>query len=118
MADGRKSHGGLADRLRGIVSTYEYCLNHRVDFRIHFTSPFNLEDLLLPNEYDWRIGAGEISYNPTFSTPVYIDSNSRYPEADCRFQRKMAEKYLGSRFSADSYIYQYVLCRRSFWLVV
>lgn len=98
MADGRKSHGGLADRLRGIVSTYEYCLNHRVDFRIHFTSPFNLEDLLLPNEYDWRIGAGEISYNPTFSTPVYIDSNSRYPEADCRFQRKMAEKYLGRDF--------------------
>lgn len=98
MADGRKSHGGLADRLRGIVSTYEYCLNHRVDFRIHFTSPFNLEELLLPNEYDWRIGAGEISYNPTFSTPVYIDSNSRYPEADCRFQRKMAEKYLGRDF--------------------
>ena len=47
MADGRKSHGGLADRLRGIVSTYEYCLNHRVEFRIKFKSPKKIEDLLI-----------------------------------------------------------------------
>ncbi|MEG2150383.1 MAG: hypothetical protein RRY36_04085, partial [Bacteroidaceae bacterium] len=54
MADGRKSHGGLADRLRGMISTYKYCLEHEVEFRIHFTSPFELGELLVPNEYDWR----------------------------------------------------------------
>lgn len=93
MADGRKKHGGLADRLRGMITTYKYCLDHHVDFRIHFTSPFELEELLIPNEYDWRIRADEISYHSSYSLPVYIDS-SRYPEADRTFQRKMAEKFL------------------------
>ena len=46
MADGRKCDGGLADRLRGIVSTYEYCLNHRVDFSINFKIPIKIEYLL------------------------------------------------------------------------
>lgn len=97
MADGRKSHGGLADRLRGIVTTYKYCLEHQVEFRIHFTNPFELEELLVPNEYDWRIGADEISYNSSYSLPVYIDS-SRYPKSDVIFQRKLADKYLGKDY--------------------
>lgn len=97
MADGRKKHGGLADRLRGIVSTYKYCLEHQIDFRIHFTDPFELEDLLTINEYDWRIQADEISYNSLDSLPVYIDS-SRYPEADRFFQLRLAEKMLGKNY--------------------
>ena len=91
MADGRKKHGGLADRLRGMISTFKYCQEHNLEFRIHFTSPFELEDLLIPNQYDWRIRNDEISYNSSFSLPVYIDS-SHYPEADRAFQRKMTEK--------------------------
>ncbi|MDD3039670.1 hypothetical protein [Bacteroides sp.] len=97
MADGRKRHGGLADRLRGIVSTYKYCLEHNLEFRIHFTSPFELRDLLVPNAYDWEIRDDEISYNSSFSLPVYIDS-SHYPEADMIFQRKMAEKMLSKDY--------------------
>lgn len=93
MADGRKKHGGLADRLRGIISTYKYCLEHQVDFRIHFTEPFVLEELLVPSEYDWRINSDEISYNSLDSLPVYIDS-SCYPEADRQYQRELAEKLL------------------------
>lgn len=97
MADGRKSHGGLADRLRGIISTYKYCLEHKLDFRIHFTSPFELRDLLVPNEYNWEICDDDVSYNSSFSLPVYIDS-SHYPKADMVFQRKMADKMLSKDF--------------------
>ena len=103
MADGKKKHGGLADRLRGIVTTYKYCLDHQIDFRIHFTSPFKLEDLLVPKDYNWFINERDISYNSKCSLPVYIDS-SKYPEADCLYQAKLAEKYL-SRHYKQIHIY-------------
>lgn len=104
MADGRKKHGGLADRLRGMVTTYKYCLEHHIDFRIHFTSPFELEELLIPNKYDWRISADEISYNSSCSLPVYIDS-SPYTEADLIFQRKMADKFLSNEDFKQIHLY-------------
>lgn len=97
MADGRKRHGGLADRLRGIVSTYKYCLEHQIDFRIHFISPFQLEELLIPNKYCWKIQENEISYNSSSSLPVYINSNL-HSKNDKAFQRKMAEKYFAKDY--------------------
>lgn len=97
MADGRKKHGGLADRLRGIATTYKYCLDHQINFRIHFKSPFKLEDLLVPKDYNWHIDERDISYNSRCSLPVYIDS-SKYPEADQVYQAKMSEKYLSQDY--------------------
>ena len=61
MVDGRFSHGGLSDRLKGIISLYAYCKARHKDFRINFTSPFNLSDYLVPNKYDWRISPEEIT---------------------------------------------------------
>lgn len=97
MADGRKRHGGLADRLRGIISTYKYCLEHHIDFRIYFVSPFRLDQLLIPNEYNWIVSEKEISYNSLSSLPVYIDSNVR-SNNDIAFQRKMTEKYFAKDY--------------------
>ncbi|MCL2650001.1 MAG: hypothetical protein FWD60_03115 [Candidatus Azobacteroides sp.] len=48
-------HGGLADRLKGIISTFHYCLCKGIEFRINHTYPFNLTDYLLPNEYNWKL---------------------------------------------------------------
>lgn len=98
MFDGRKRHGGLADRLRGIATTWLFCREHGLDFRIHFVSPFRLEEYLLPNDYDWRIDPEEISYNIRDARPVYISSSNRYPERDKAFQRKMAEKFFGEEY--------------------
>ena len=74
MFDGRKRHGGLADRLRGICTTYCFCREQGIDFRLHFSSPFRLEEFLVPNQYDWRIAEQEISYNALDAHPVYIAS--------------------------------------------
>lgn len=63
MVDGRYLQGGLADRLRGITSVYDYCKKHNVSFKIKFTSPFLLNNYLQPNKYDWTINEKDICYN-------------------------------------------------------
>ncbi|MBR5850219.1 MAG: hypothetical protein IKZ12_04075 [Alistipes sp.] len=98
MFDGRKRHGGLADRLRGLATTYIFCRERGLDFRIHFVSPFRLEEYLEPNGYDWRIAPEEICYNSCDARPVYISSSNRYPERDKAFQRKMAELFFGEEY--------------------
>lgn len=94
MSDGRRCHGGLADRLRCIATVYKYCQNHGVDFRINFTSPFMLDEYLEPNEYDWRINPSDISYNKADSHPVYMYTSGDKGEREMRFQRRVAEKLL------------------------
>ncbi len=63
MANGFVLHGGLADRIKGILSVYSWCLSRNVAFKIHFVSPFLLNKYLLPNEYDWKIDENEIFYD-------------------------------------------------------
>ena len=63
MVDGTTFHGGLCDRWKGIVSLYAYCQAVRRDFRIHYTFPFSLSRLQIPNQYDWRITEDAISRN-------------------------------------------------------
>ena len=45
--------GGLADRIKGIISTYDWCQQNGRTFKINFCEPFRLEDYLVPNKYDW-----------------------------------------------------------------
>lgn len=98
MFDGRKRHGGLADRLRGITTTYCYCREHGLDFRLHFVVPFRLEEFLEPNCYDWRIAPEAISYNRRDARPVYIASQDLGEERDKRFLHRMADKFLAARY--------------------
>lgn len=72
MIDGRIRHGGLCDRLCGIVSTYICCKENNIDFRLFFNYPYNIENYLIPNSYEWRIKENEISFNPLESKFVYI----------------------------------------------
>lgn len=72
MFDGKVKHGGMADRIRGMLSVYEKCKEAGIPFRIYFRHPFLLENFLEPNEYDWRISDKDMSYNPTESEPVYL----------------------------------------------
>lgn len=80
MFDGRCFHGGLSDRLRGITTIYQACKELGVDFRINFTSPFDLEKIFRPNKVDWRIKADEVSYNIDDAVPYNIvDATYQYP---------------------------------------
>ena len=75
VADGNYPIGGLADRLRGIMELYNWCQCHNRDFRIRFTDPFNLQDYLLPNNYQWTIDEQQFSYNPKEAEPVLLLSS-------------------------------------------
>lgn len=88
MVDGRMHHGGLSDRLSGIVSGFRYALLHDADFKIHFIYPFRLEDYLEPNEYDWRIKADDLCYNIWKSRPCYISVYSFDPEVQLCYATK------------------------------
>lgn len=60
-------HGGLADRLKGAISVYEWCKKNDKVFKINFCHPFKLEDYLIPNQYNWL--TDDISYNRNMSIP-------------------------------------------------
>ena len=72
--DGKIKNGGLADRLRGIVSVYEVCKEQNLELKIIFTSPFTLSEFLEPNIIDWRITNQELNYNPAITGLCYIDT--------------------------------------------
>lgn len=73
MADGRMLHGGLTDRIRGILTTYEYLKGRGIPFFIHWVHPFNLEDYLVPSgKVDWRIDPERISFSGSEAFPVVI----------------------------------------------
>ena len=73
--DGKVPHGGLVDRLKGIISFYEVSKLIHSDFKILFDHPFELESFLIPNEIDWRINKAEIRYN-VFSTKIFYLINN------------------------------------------
>lgn len=94
MADGRRLHGGLADRLRSYVTYYAWCKHNGVRFAINFTSPFRLEDYLEPNLYDWRLKPGELTYNSREAHPLYFQTSGPLTDFEKREQYKLADKYL------------------------
>lgn len=86
MVDGRMHHGGLADRLRGIVSVYSICKKMGIKFKLHFVHPFSLEHFFVPNQVDWKIDDSEISYNSNDSIAIFCGSNGTHVEKP--FQRR------------------------------
>ena len=95
--DGKIRNGGLADRLRGIVSVYQICKEQNLEFKIIFTSPFNLSDFLEPNIIDWCITRQELNYNTTITDLCYIDtltgSDYEAKKQEQWFRREFKKKY-------------------------
>ena len=69
MVDGKIRHGGLCDRLNGLISTFLFCEERGLDFKVWWKYPFDLELFLIPNEYDWHINQEELSYSKYDSAP-------------------------------------------------
>lgn len=86
MYDGRRKHGGLADRLRAAIYFYTLAVAHGRRFRINFTFPFQLETYLVPNTYDWRLRPGELTYNPRQARPFYTDTIAITGPRETRWQ--------------------------------
>ena len=67
-------HGGLVDRLKGIISVYYLSKIYGYDFKINFTHPYHLQDYLIPAAYDWYTDIKDLSWN-VFNTK-FIDARN------------------------------------------
>lgn len=63
---------GLADKLKGCLSSYLLCKKYELDFKIYWDEPFELSYYLKPNQYDWVISKTEIIRDSKVSQPVLI----------------------------------------------
>lgn len=72
MFDGRVNQGGLCDRLWGAVSTYLYCKDNGIPFKLNFVAPFQLTDYLVPASIDWEISETDLCYDSRVARPLVI----------------------------------------------
>ena len=97
LYDGKIRNGGLADRLRGIISIYKVCKKKGLEFKVIFNSPFKLEEFLETNIIDWRITEEELNYNTKVTDICYIDTQtgSDYEAAKQEewFRKEFNKKY-------------------------
>lgn len=89
MADGRMRHGGLSDRLCGIVSAFNYAKKNNLKFKIFFVSPYRLQDILQTADYDWTVDERELSYNIKEAQPVYISHQLKYTDVAKYYHDKL-----------------------------
>ena len=92
--DGKIQVGGLADRLRGILSTYYICKKTGRSFKLHFVSPFNLELYLVPNKYDWRCKESELCFDKHSARVLTL-----FTTLDSSFQSHKQEQWLYNHIS-------------------
>lgn len=59
--DGSVRHGGLTNRLAGVISCYEIARHYNKEFGVQFTFPFELHEFLVPNKYDWTFDYSKVS---------------------------------------------------------
>lgn len=93
MVDGRVAHGGLSDRIRGIVSLYGYCKEKNIPFKLYYVHPFHLEEYLQPADYDWRISLEKISYNPNEAVPILLTCDRLPNKHHRRYLDQVLKKY-------------------------
>lgn len=63
LVDGKFWHGGFCDRLKGIISLYHFAKIKGLEFHLYYNFPFNMEDYLKPNKYNWEIKEADICRN-------------------------------------------------------
>ncbi|TBN03609.1 hypothetical protein EYD45_08815 [Hyunsoonleella flava] len=73
--DGLFPHGGLVDRLKGIVSFYLIAKALGYDFKILFDTPFELDVFLQPNAIDWKFKRSNVKWHPTKTRCLYFINN-------------------------------------------
>lgn len=61
VIDNKRNTQGLADRLKGIVSVYALSKATNSDFKCIFSYPFNLQEFLMPDKYNWIADKDELS---------------------------------------------------------
>lgn len=96
LYDGKIRNGGLADRLRGIISIYKVCKKKGLEFKVIFNSPFKLEEFLETNIIDWRITEEELNYNTKVTDICYIDT-----QTGSDYEAAKQEKWFAKEFKKN-----------------
>lgn len=73
--DGNFGHGGLVDRLKGIVSFYAISKEINANFKIYFKHPFQLDNFLEPNQYNWLATESDLKFNPLQTKFLFLMDN-------------------------------------------
>lgn len=71
-------NGGIADRIKGILTSYSLAKQNDRSFYIYWTQPFSLMRYLEPASVDWRIKSDEILYEKKTSLPLIIVARNPY----------------------------------------
>ena len=95
MVDGRIPHGGMFDRLKGLITVYAIAKSQNISFYIHFTYPFRLEKYLYPNSYDWRIRDEDMIYHYPESRPVIAYGEINHPQRLLKKRKGQVHFYYG-----------------------
>lgn len=94
--EGNLEGGGLADRLRGILSTYYVCKQLNVPFRLVFNHPFKLQNYMEPNQYDWLKDGEKLRYDIPKENILILDATQDSPY-QMRQQRRWLLKNINER---------------------
>ncbi|QUB71139.1 hypothetical protein J4864_02660 [Prevotella multiformis] len=62
MVDGRIPHGGMFDRLKGLITVFAVSKALGKPFRLNWSYPFVLSKYLEPNKYDWIIDESQMTF--------------------------------------------------------
>ncbi len=95
MADGKFPHGGMFDRLKGLISVYAASKVLNRPFKIFFCSPFSLRKYLEPNQYDWTIGGEELCYHYPSARPVFMYGEIENPRRIVKDRKCETHFYYG-----------------------
>ena len=91
--------GGLCDRLHGMLSVYKLCKEEQLDFKIWHTTPFHLEEFLIPQKYNWIIDDTSVVKDLHHvmilksTMPNILKTGMSWPQA-----RRFHAKYLKNKF--------------------
>lgn len=91
--DNRRKAMGLVDRLKGIISLYAFSKIHDITFKCDFNFPFNLENYLIPNEYNWLFGLNEKSTSQLNTRVLILHGEDGQRLANYR-QKKQTHVYI------------------------
>ncbi|MCH5231540.1 MAG: glycosyltransferase family 2 protein [Muribaculaceae bacterium] len=108
LCDGKFIHGGITDRLRGILTIYDTLKKRGVPFYISWTHPFRLEDYLEPSGFDWRIERENVVYNSEVAFPYFNDDETNFHSAlRLKFGLKPFKRQIHVYSNADNGIGRY-----------
>lgn len=111
MFDGRLKHGGISDRLWGILSIYKYCILNSLPFKIYFEHPFRLSDYLVPSHENWEISKSELNFDLKHARPKFISMVS----ADWKEMGEILKKKLKShKYQQHIYTNTRILSKEEF----